>query len=67
RKLIEFARSHGEPIKLRFDKLLVDNKCYIYVPGTDSVRELNPPERNLEPDRIPSGLHGPIMVLENTG
>lgn len=67
RKLIEFARSHGKPIKLRFDKLLVDNKCYIYAPGTDSVRELNPPERNLEPDGTPSGLHDPVMVLRKTG
>lgn len=41
KKLIEFGTSQpGSPnFKLRYNKLFLNNKCYIYDASTDSVRE----------------------------
>lgn len=40
KKLVEHGRSLNTTFKLRFDKLLVGNKCFIYNPGTESVVEV---------------------------
>lgn len=39
RKLLEFARSKGLPFRLRHDKLLMDDKCFIFDTVQSLVRE----------------------------
>ncbi|XP_070384743.1 uncharacterized protein [Dermacentor albipictus] len=43
KKLLEFGKSSGQPFSLRFNKLVINNKAYIYSAVTDTVCELVSP------------------------
>ncbi|XP_064455055.1 uncharacterized protein LOC135366310 [Ornithodoros turicata] len=39
KKLIEYGKALDTPFKVRYNKLYVKDKCFVYDPPTDSVRE----------------------------
>lgn len=41
KKLAEFGKTQSSRFKLRFNKLYVNRKCYIYNPSDDCVREIS--------------------------
>nr|XP_054917232.1 uncharacterized protein LOC126544205 [Dermacentor andersoni] len=52
KKLLEFGKSSGQPFSLRFNKVVISNKAYIYSAVTDTVCELvSPREARAGPTR----------------
>ncbi|KAH9377096.1 hypothetical protein HPB48_019205 [Haemaphysalis longicornis] len=41
KKLIEFGKASGEQYSLRYNKLLIDKKCFVHCAQTDRVCEIN--------------------------
>lgn len=49
RKLIEFGKASGEQYSVRYNKLFINKKCYVYVPSADCVSEID--SQNDTPDQ----------------
>lgn len=41
KKLTEFGKASGQQFFVRYNKLIINKKCYVYVSSTDSVCEIN--------------------------
>ncbi|XP_075534599.1 uncharacterized protein LOC142568604 [Dermacentor variabilis] len=54
KKLLEFGKSSGQPFSLRFNKLVINNKAYIYSAVTDTVCELVSPGEARAARKAPS-------------
>lgn len=40
KKLIEFGKASGQQFSVRYNKLIIKKKAYMYYPSTDTVREI---------------------------
>lgn len=40
KKLYEYGKDSGQQFTIRYNKLYLNKKCYVYSPATDSICEL---------------------------